>query len=134
MICDTQYYKSIPKEIRQDNDCTIIAFMRCFNTTYDRARDYLKKHGKPDNKGMFLHDLVKAFKGLQNNKAIEVFYSNRKVKPLQCKKFVEQHPEGTYYILYNTHAAAVVDGVLYDHKDSSRRFVKVAWKIERIIK
>lgn len=128
-ICTDYYPRNLPKGDRENNDCTIIAFAKVFNVDYKIVSDHLLKFGKKRNRGMTYTQIVAFLETLTKFKAIPV---KGRLPKLQCKKFIQQNPTGTYFVTYNTHALAIIDGILYDHSDTTRRFIENAWRIEKI--
>lgn len=51
-------------------------------------------------------------------------------KGLTVGKFADAYSSGVYYILCANHATAVIDGVIYDAIDPSRRKVEAAYLIK----
>lgn len=111
-------------QLKEANDCTVRAFAICFNTTYQKAHDYLKYHGRKSRKGMLRSQLYNAFCNIKKSD-IEVIDCKR----MNVNNFIKQYPSGTFYVLYNNHAVAIIDGIIHDCRDSGRRFVEHAWRI-----
>jgi len=40
-------------KLKEHNDCTVIAWAECFDSTYENAHAWLKKHVRRHRKGMY---------------------------------------------------------------------------------
>jgi hypothetical protein len=126
-------YASLPTSLveksdayRETNDCTVKAFAIAFNTTYDKAHNHLAKHcGRRPRQGIVSRIVLQPSLRHTKTKVGPYTNSNR----ITLGAFCKAHPEGRYYVRVKGHAIAVVDGTVYDHRDSPRRQVTWALRI-----
>lgn len=113
------------KRLNEWNDCTVKAFAKVFNTTYEKAHRHLSMAGRPNRRGFPSKILLP--QSLKRTKFRVGPYTrdNR----IQLKKFCEKHPKGRFYVALCGHAIAIIDGVVYDHSDRPRRQVTWAMRV-----
>lgn len=113
-------------KLKEANDCTVKAFAKVFNTTYERAHKHLKDNcGRKNKKGIVSREVIP--QSLKNTRfAIGPYTRQNRVT---LKKFCEEHKEGRFYVSLCGHAVAVIDGVVYDHSDKPRRQVTWAMRV-----
>lgn len=114
------------KRLNEWNDCTVKAFAKVFNTTYEKAHSHLKNACSRQNKcGIHSSKVLPQSLKKTKHKVGPYTTANR----IQLKKFCEKHPKGRYYVALCGHAIAVIDGVVYDHSDRPRRQVTWAMRV-----
>jgi len=139
----------------ESNDCVVRAFMCVLDINYDMAHKWVKtKFGRVNRKGTYTSRHLSAVIGkVKNGKKLTMYgwspdkaYSDERRKKLlvnpnykkqtayTVKSFMEEHPEGRYFIIVNRHALALVDGVLYGNSneqyDGFRRRIHYVVKIK----
>ena len=115
------------KKYNDTNACCVVTFCKVFDTTYDKAFLHLKSHGRQTRKGMFTRDIENMFLSIKKSKVRKGPYT--KQNRITLGKFIAKHPEGRFFVLVRGHALCVIDGVLFDHNESTRRQVTSAWRI-----
>lgn len=116
------------------NDCTVRAFMKAMGCDYQTARANLAAFGRKPNKGIRWTQFVKWYNGRS--------YEGRTLRELDLAKtadkwkhpsrqrctefktvgqFAAAHPVGRYVLRVPGHVIPLIDGVVYDWKDSKRR-------------
>ena len=115
------------KKYNDTNACCVVTFCKVFDTTYDKAFLHLKSHGRQTRKGMFIRDIENMFLSIKKSKVRKGPYT--KQNRITLGKFIENHPEGRFFVLVRGHALCVIDGVLFDHNESTRRQVTSAWRV-----
>jgi len=114
------------KRLNEWNDCTVKAFAKVFNTTYEKAHSHLKNACNRKNKcGIHSSKVLPQSLKKTKHKVGPYTRENR----IQLNKFCEKHPKGRYYVALCGHAIAVIDGVVYDHSDRPRRQVTWAMRV-----
>lgn len=114
------------KQFREHNDCTVKAFAKVFNTTYEKAHNHLKNScGRINRKGVWITRVLPQSLKKTKFKVGPYDRGNR----IQLNKFCEKHSVGRYYVCVKGHAIAVIDGVVYDYCDKPRRQVIWAMRV-----
>lgn len=123
-----------PRNIINDTDnidkncCTVLALSVVTGRTFKECHDFLALFGRVKNKGMFESQIERAFSSKMKH-----FYFKKgcytREDSITLNQFIRKHPEGRYYILSRGHAYAVIDGIIYDYKESMRRKVISAWRV-----
>jgi hypothetical protein len=112
---------------KEYNDCTVVAWAECFDSSYENAHAWLKKHGRINRRGMYNKELTSALKACKKAKVKFGPYSNQ--NRISLSKFLQKHPKGRYYVCSRGHAYCVKDGVVYDYKEGLRRQVIFAARV-----
>lgn len=149
------YVKMQPERISikgyKRNDCTINALGNALGLSYDLARKVLQtvhfdKHNnltfrknEPRTKTQFssrMH-VKNVIVGLSVDKKeyikdIDILghYSGKAVKSITLGEFAKSHQKGVYIVLVKSHLTTVIDGVIIDTWDSSKRVVEVACEMD----
>lgn len=110
-----------------NNYCTVIALAVVTGASFMDCQKYLSKFGRKKRKGLTTHNLENALSKSTKFRFRKGSYSfsNR----ISLNQFIKKHPKGKYYIVSRGHAYAVIDGVIYDYKESKRRQVIRAWRV-----
>jgi hypothetical protein len=133
---------------KETNDCVVRAFMFALNLSYEKAHSFVAdKFKRKNRKGTYTSLFLKNVLGTQKNgykitlmgyhpkyrPSLEKKLVNPKYKKetgYTVKSFMEQHPQGRYFLIVRGHALALVDGVLYGNGNEQfhgfRRPVKFA--------
>lgn len=114
-------------KLKEHNDCTVIAWAECFDSTYENAHAWLKKHGRRHRKGMYEKDIISALNACKKAKIKIGPYNNQ--NRISLSKFLQAHPKGRYFVCSRGHAYCVKDGVVYDYKEGLRRQVVFAARV-----
>lgn len=104
-----------------NNYCTVIALAVVTGNSFSDCQKYLSKFGRKKGKGLSTHNLENALNKTTkfHFKKGDYSFSNK----ITLNQFIKKHPKGKYYIVSRGHAYAVIDGVIYDYKESKRRQV-----------
>lgn len=112
--------------MKEDNDCTVKALAIALDVPYKLAHRHLQLHcGRRQGKGVVSRKVIP--QSLKNTPYKVGPYTNE--NRVSLSRFCKNHPKGRFYVAISGHAVAVVDGVVYDHTDSSRRMVKWAIRV-----
>lgn len=116
-----KYYNANPHH-RHIDDCVIRALSlltnKSWNELYDELSDISNNQGYMVDNVEFVEDyLDKRYKR-------ECHYSKT------LEEFVKEFPYGKYAVTMNGHITSVIDGVIYDTFDPSKRVIRCSWKIE----
>lgn len=108
--------------------CTAVAWANVFDCSPLVARQFLYKFGyRRCGGGMTTPQVVAALKAVKKSTVVQGEYSRG--NSITLKKFLQKHDKGRYYLLVRGHALAVIDGVIYDHKEGLQRQVVGAWRV-----
>jgi hypothetical protein len=114
LICDDPTYKE------DKNCCTVVAFTKVFDTTYNKAYNFIKKvTGRVDGRGLSQVQVLTLFDNVKRAKWKQGHYSPN--NSITINQFIKKHPKGRFYCLVRGHALAIIEGVLYDYKEGGRR-------------
>jgi hypothetical protein len=108
-------------------DCTVRAWVNCFDAPYASSHAWMKKHGRRNNKGMTYDEVVNALKACKKAK-IRIgpySYKNR----ITVKQFCAKHSVGRYYVLSKGHAYCIKNGVVHDYKYGGGRQITMAARV-----
>lgn len=110
-----------------NNYCTVIALAVVTGASFRDCQKYLGKFGRKKREGLTIHNLENALSRSTkfHFKKGDYSFSNKAT----LNQFINKHPKGKYYIVSLGHAYAVMDGVIYDYKESKRRQVISAWRV-----
>ena len=108
------------------NSCTVVTLSCVTGNTWKQCSQYLKKYGRRYRKGMLCKEIREAFKGFTKFVVKESPYSTQ--NRITIGQFIKKHPVGKFYCCSRGHAFAIIDGVLYDHSDKSRRQITFAYR------
>ena len=143
-----QEVNKLGSAVKQEGDrnaCTVYSFAACFQVPYDVAYEYASTMwGRFKGKGVSTHRIMITF-GHTRESIREVL--GRPVNMVRARQdykqpsgeiisrqmtlstFCKQYPKGTYFVLVDRHALAIIDGEILDHSDMPKRRIKHAWKI-----
>lgn len=121
-ICSDPFYKS------DRNCCTVVAFTQVFNCSYKDAYEYFHRSvGRVKGRGVKESQVDSIFSNLKKSKWVKGEYSRQ--NKITINNFIKKHPKGRFYCVVHQHAVAIIDGVLYDHNRSKRRFIVGAYRV-----
>ena len=119
----------------EHNDCAVRAVANSANIPYAQAHAMMKLSGRKDRKATYQFVSQKVLKELGAVRIPEIGYAYESKTPgttyrVKLKNFCKRYPLGRYWICYNGHALAVVDGVVHDSfKSLPGRLITEAWKV-----
>ena len=114
--------------IKDKGPCTAMAWATVFGCSPVDAREYLYNFGYRRGKGgMTTEQVIKALSAVKKSTVVRGPYT--KQNQIRLQDFIKLHPQGRYYVLVRGHALAVIDGVVYDHKEGLRRVVTNAFRV-----
>jgi hypothetical protein len=128
-------------ETNDDNNCTVMALKSVTGWPEIKCQTILEKAGRVPNKGFDIIGHLSKCKGkIEDVKFTEIadcrYYKYNNTTTL--KNFATHRKKGAYYIVTNTHALAIIDGIIVDNlsgrEASDRREVKHAYKVTGSIK
>lgn len=116
-----QYYNANPRQ-RHIDDCVVRALSiltgKSWNEVYDELSDL-------SNEEAFMFDSVEFVEDYLDDRYLrECHYSKT------LDEFVKEFPYGKYAVTMNNHITAVIDGIIYDTFDPSKRIIRCSWKID----
>lgn len=123
----SELHLKVSKQLKEYNDCTVMAWANVFDCDYSKAYMHLQNHGRRPRQGMMQNQLKSALDACNKAKIKYGPYSEENRTTLA--KFCKDHPKGRYYVLVRGHALAVKDGVVYDFMDKPRRQVIFAARV-----
>lgn len=109
------------------SDCSVLAWAKAFNCTYEQAHKYLKRHGRKNRRGSTLDILEDCFNGVKKRPIKKGPYTRK--NRITVNQFLKRHPKGNYYVVVRKHAFAIVDGIIQDWKEGKRRQITSAWRV-----
>lgn len=116
-----QYYNANPKQ-RHTDDCVVRSLSLLTNKSWSEIYDELSDLANED---AYMIDSV-AF--------VEDYLDDRYKRTCHYSKtlaeFVNEFPFGKYAVTMNGHITAVIDGVIFDTFDPSKRIIRCSWEIE----
>jgi hypothetical protein len=119
-----------------DNNCTVMALKSVTGWSELKCQSILDKAGRKRNEGFhIIHHLDKCKGKIEDVKLTKIlncrYYKGNNTITLQ--NFATHRNKGVYYIVTNTHALAIIDGVIVDNLTGrgagNRREVKYAYKV-----
>lgn len=114
--------------IKDKGPCTAMAWANVFRCSPVDAREYLYNFGyRRGRGGMTTEQVIEALSSVKKSTVVRGPYT--KQNQIRLQDFIELHPEGRYYVLVRGHALAIVDGIVYDHKEGLRRIVTDAFRV-----
>lgn len=113
-------------KFREKNDCVVIALAIASGKPYDEVHAILKRHGRKDRRGAFYGTIFNAVKEV-SPKAIHNCIRKPCGGQYTPRTIGKALPKGNYVVLFNRHAAAMVDGVIEDWSKGRRM------RVERVI-
>ena len=119
-----RYFNPNPVGVKT-RDCAIRAVAAALDISWDRAFDLIAARAKQMGETL---DANAAF-----GSVLRQYGFVREVIPQTCpdcytaRDFCLDHPRGVYVLGFGSHAAAVIDGVLWDSWDSSDEIPQYYW-------
>lgn len=113
--------------LKEHNDCTVMAWSSCFDSSYEAARSWLEKFGRKHRKGMYLPQIDAALKACKKAKTKVGPYTRQNT--ICISHFIKKHPKGRYYCLVRGHALCIKDGIVYDYCGKPRRQINYAARV-----
>lgn len=111
------------------SDCTVRALCVAAEITYDHAWNLLYRTQKFYRAcGFQIFSFLDLEGDLFGVKETIKVHPKKGEKRLTVKAFAEKFDKGRYVVQVAGHAAAIVDGVLYDTWDCGKKCVYKAWK------
>jgi len=106
-------------------DCTVIALAAVTGLPYPRCHAALKDAGRKDRRGIpFVRVAQRVAGHVGHSFAICT-------RGGTLRRFVQENPQGAFYVTIRGHAFAVLDGVIHDNcKPRLRSIIKRAWRVE----
>lgn len=123
-----------------DNNCTVLALKSVTGWTEKKCQTILAKAGRKKDKGFAITQYLKHSKKIEDVQFTKIAEPNwyRNNNTYALKDFATHRNKGVYYVVTNTHALAIVDGVIVDNltgrQAGDRRHVQHAWKVTGNIK
>ena len=109
------------------NACTVHALSAVTGKSFKDCQIITATYGRKFGQGMRAFHVAKMLD--KKCDAIEFcFYRDERFTLAQ---FIKEHPKGTYYVLVEGHALAVINGDLYDHSRKLRRRVNAYYFIPK---
>ena len=106
--------------LRTRGDCTLVALSILLDIPYLKAAAIMAKIGRGKGRGW----------AMKFKRALPSILSGKQVcRSGSVAKFVLTHPKGKFLVWVRGHVFAVVDSVIYDHRDAPKRHVKWAWSV-----
>ena len=131
----------------EHNDCVVRTLAVAFGINYKESHKFCKEYlNREDKQGVYFFE-----ERIQSNRSTKYIQDNYKVKLsiVSCKlwddtkqtwkntwvrKFIQEHPQGTYIILGKGHAFTIKDGEVLDWaqlKNKVYREIEYAFKVEK---
>lgn len=115
-----QFYNANPLKNRV-SDCTIRAISlieeKPYNATFRELSEYALERG-------LMMDSVRNIEEYLDDK-----YNRTCYKDITLEEFVKEHPFGEYLVTMPNHITAIINGVIYDTFDPSKRKIRCAWRV-----
>jgi hypothetical protein len=112
--------------IKDTNNCSVIALAIAYNIHYKIADEIATNAGRKRNKGFHIHKLMEYIKKETNLKSKKVRLKNK----ITIRRFLEQNPIGRFIVVRNDHAFAVICGEIHDmvEENTERQMVYEAYE------
>lgn len=110
---------------RHVEDCAVRAVAKALGKDWETAYALLSKNGYA------MGDMPHANSVIGATLRMHGFY--REAIPNTCpdcytaEQFAEDHPHGTYVLVFGRHVCTCIDGIIYDSWDSSKEIVQFVW-------
>lgn len=116
-----RYYNNNPYN-RHIDDCTIRAISLLTDMSWNEVYEELSILANRD--GLMMDSVVFIEDYLDDRYPRECHYSKT------IEEFAKEYPFGKYAVTTSGHITAIIDGIIYDTFDPSKRIMRCAWKIE----
>lgn len=116
-----RHYNANPKGLYID-DCVIRAISVAEGNSWHETHNKLSRLSNKE--GMLLNDVVFVEKYLDER------YPRKCYKNLTIGEFAKMCPKGHFVVTTKGHIVAIIDNVIVDTWDSSKRTMKCCWAIE----
>lgn len=120
--------KNADKSQKARNDCTVWAYAKACDVSYNSAWEIMKLAGRRNNGGIYFHQWFLSG-GLGTEKLTEVSVTLLEMKDLRhtVASFTAANPKGRYILLVLGHALSLIDGVLHSNQWDAKQF-PILWK------
>lgn len=116
-----RYYNANPKGLLTD-DCVLRSVSVAEGITWAQCQEKLSQLSKRD--AMLLNDIRFVEKYLDER------YPRKCYTNLTIGDFAKQCPKGNYVVTTNGHITAIINNVIVDTWDCSKRIMKCCWQIK----
>ena len=116
-----RYYNANPNK-RHIDDCVIRSISLLTGKTWDETYDELSDIASDDRLMFDSVEFVEDY--LDDRYKRECNYSKT------VGEFANEYPSGKYAVTMNGHITAIINGIIYDTFDPSRRIMRCAWRIK----
>ena len=125
---------------KDDNNCTVLALKSVTGWPEKECQTILADAGRRINRGFDITGFLSKCKGkiedVKFNKVRNLYTRSKDIRTL--KNFAIHNKEGVYYVVTNSHALAIINGIIVDNLTGSqageRREIKHAWEVTGNIK
>lgn len=123
-----------------NNNCTVLALKSVTGWTEKKCQTILANAGRKLNRGFAITEYLKQSKKIEKVQFTKIAEPNyyRSNNTYALKDFATYRKEGVYYVVTNTHALAIINGVIVDNltgrQAGDKRHVQHAWKVTGNIK
>ena len=109
-------------------DCTVRALALAPGWDYPRAHDYLKQHGRKDNRRFNMGKAFAAYGKLYKR-------ADRRLSSPTVRFWLSHHPQGRFMVWVEGHVFHVYNGTIYDDvKPRLLQRVKAVWSLPSHVK
>ena len=133
-------YKKARECSLERSDCSVIAISILANVPYEEAYKVCEKLGRKKNEGMYMKDILKAFKRLRCRvEPVSMIHKLESARDYMksthwfgysLKRVEEQlRPNRRYLISTSGHVSAYVNGRIEDWAAGRKKIVKKVWEI-----
>ena len=126
-------FRSAAGFTKETNDCTVRALVNSAGIPYAEAHKLMKKHGRRDRHGATMTSIkncLMEFNATRVERIGAKWEFEGKGRKVSLKTFCKFFNKGSYYVVLNTHALAVVDGIIHDSfQNLAGRRIDAVWKM-----
>lgn len=121
------HYSTAGSPTNEQNDCTVRSLTISTGKPYQECYRYLFNCGRKPNKGFVTERMFKKKTNYILGSKFEKLPFRKKIT---LNKFLQKHPEGTYYVKKRGHVFVIKDSVVIDMLKPQRfcRIIK-AWEV-----
>ena len=133
----------LAQDLKESNDCFVRALAISANITYNEAHGIAEElfNRKPGEGTQLVESTIRSKTGRNyfNHRNLQLEDVNhtyirrdKKVHALNIRGFYNRYSKGTYLVLVNKHALAIVDGVIQDWEGAKKhigRTVEAAFRV-----
>lgn len=110
--------------LREENACTVYAVAIAFGLSFNVAHKMMAKYGKREfRQGGRINEAMPIISGIMCAEHEHKYPGNYKkgsIGGISFGGFAKQNPVGIFILTSSTHAAACIDGIIYDNFNSKR--------------